>query len=242
MRVAIIDDDALVCESLGIILGAEGDIEVVGTGADGDAAVRLFAEAAPDIVLMDLSMPVMDGLAATRAILEEFPDARVIVLTTYGGRTVEVLNTDAEGRLVLADGLVAASEDLPDVLVDVATLTGAQVVALGTRVSAVMSPDDGLRAQVVRLAGAVGEQFWPMPLPEELRSSMDSPVADIANIGGPKGGAITAGCFLSRFTKAYEWAHLDIAGTAWVSGGKDKGATGRPVPLLTQYLLDRAGV
>ena len=121
------------------------------------------------------------------------------VITIYGGRTVEVLNTDAEGRLVLADGIVAACEEDPDVLVDVATLTGAQMVALGNRVSAVMANDDDLRAQITSAADDSGEQFWPMPLPSELRPSMDSAVADIANIGDRFGGMLVAGLFLSEF-------------------------------------------
>jgi len=147
------------------------------------------------------------------------------VITIRGGRTVEVLNTDAEGRLVLADALVAASETHPDLIVDVATLTGAQMVALGNRVSAVMANDDELRARVHRVADAVGEQFWPMPLPPELRSSLDSPVADLANIGDRFGGMLVAGLFLAEFVgrtgdgeAKIPWAHLDIAGPAYNAG------------------------
>jgi leucyl aminopeptidase len=149
------------------------------------------------------------------------------VITIRGGRTVEVLNTDAEGRLVLADALVAAGELKPDVIVDIATLTGAQMVALGNRTSAIMANDDGLRDRIHRVAGAAGEQFWPMPLPPELRSSMDSRVADIANIGERFGGMLVAGLFLKEFipTKgegdgaaSVPWAHLDIAGPAFNSG------------------------
>ncbi len=164
------------------------------------------------------------------------------VITIYGGRTVEVLNTDAEGRLVLADGIVAACEEDPDVLVDVATLTGAQMVALGNRVSAVMANDDDLRAQITSAADDSGEQFWPMPLPSELRPSMDSAVADIANIGDRFGGMLVAGLFLSEFvgTRAdgstVPWAHLDIAGPAFNSGGAHgytgKGGTGVAVRTL----------
>ena len=154
------------------------------------------------------------------------------VITIYGGRTVEVLNTDAEGRLVLADGIVAACEESPDVLVDVATLTGAQMVALGNRVSAVMANDDDLRAQITSAADDSGEQFWPMPLPSELRPSMDSAVADIANIGDRFGGMLVAGLFLSEFVgtredgSAVPWAHLDIAGPAF-NGGSAHGYTGK---------------
>jgi leucyl aminopeptidase len=156
------------------------------------------------------------------------------VLTIRGGRTVEVLNTDAEGRLVLADAIVAAGEENPDMIVDVATLTGAQVVALGNRVSAIMANDDELRARIHRVAGEAGEQFWPMPLPPELRSSMDSSVADIANMGERSGSMLVAGLFLAEFvpersrvaagsddangTSKVPWAHLDIAGPAFNTG------------------------
>jgi len=138
------------------------------------------------------------------------------VLTTYGGRTVEVLNTDAEGRLILADALVRAGEDDPDAVIDCATLTGAQVIALGTRVCAVMANDDALRAAIEAAAGDAGELFWPMPLPDELRKGLDSPVADIANLGERFGGMLSAGVFLREFVKdGLPWAHLDIAGPAY---------------------------
>ena len=148
------------------------------------------------------------------------------VLTVRGGRTVEVLNTDAEGRLVLADALVAAGEQEPDLIVDVATLTGAQMVALGNRTSAIMSNHDRLRDRLHAVADRVGEQFWPMPLPPELRSSMDSRVADIANIGDRYGGMLVAGLFLQEFVAdrangdggQLPWAHLDIAGPAFNTG------------------------
>lgn len=136
------------------------------------------------------------------------------VITQRGGTTVEVLNTDAEGRLVLADGLVAACEEKPDVVVDIATLTGAQMVALGSRVSAVMGTED-VRAAVVTAAEEAGEQFWPMPLPAELRASLKSQVADLANIGDRFGGMLVAGLFLREFVGSTPWAHLDIAGPAF---------------------------
>ncbi|RZS89583.1 leucyl aminopeptidase [Motilibacter rhizosphaerae] len=159
------------------------------------------------------------------------------VLTIYGGRTVEVLNTDAEGRLVLADAIVAACEEHPDVLVDAATLTGAQMVALGSRTSAVMGNSDALREAVARLAGEAGEAVWPMPLPEELRKSMDSPVADIANMGDRYGGMLVAGLFLKEFVaEGVPWAHLDIAGPAFNEGEAygytPKGGTGAAVRTL----------
>ena len=169
------------------------------------------------------------------------------VITIYGGRTAEVLNTDAEGRLVLADGLVAASEEKPELIVDVATLTGAQTVALGNRVSAIMSNDDALRDRLFEVSKTVGEQFWPMPLPEELRASMDSPVADIANMGDRFGGMLVAGLFLKEFVGTVgedsddtapqiPWAHLDIAGPALNTsapfGYTPKGGTGVAVRTL----------
>jgi len=154
------------------------------------------------------------------------------VVTIYGGRTVEVLNTDAEGRLVLADGIVAASEEKPDVIIDVATLTGAQMVALGNRVSAIMSNDDDLSARVAAAAERSGEQFWPMPLPVELRASIDSAVADLSNVGDKFGGMLVAGLFLKEFVgeaadgTQIPWAHLDIAGPAF-NGGSPHGYTGK---------------
>ncbi len=163
------------------------------------------------------------------------------VITQRGGKTVEVLNTDAEGRLVLADGLVAACEEKPDAVVDVATLTGAQMVALGSRVSAVMGTDD-LREAVVTAAQAAGEQFWPMPLPADLRASLKSQVADIANIGERNGGMLVAGLFLSEFVGDTPWAHLDIAGPAFNEGSAwgytPKGGTGVSVRTLLRLLED----
>jgi leucyl aminopeptidase len=174
------------------------------------------------------------------------------VITIYGGRTVEVLNTDAEGRLVLADGIVAASEEKPDAILDIATLTGAQVVALGNRVSGVMGDDD-TRDSVRAAADAVGEQFWPMPLPEELRKKLDSPVADIANIGDKAGGMLSAGLFLREFVGTVDgsedgdrirWAHLDIAGPAFNEGDPHgytgKGGTGVGVRTMLSVLESHA--
>ncbi len=154
------------------------------------------------------------------------------VLSIYGGKTVEVLNTDAEGRLVMADALVRAQEDDPDLVVDIATLTGAQLVALGTRVFAVMANDDEVREQVVAAADAEGEAAWPMPLPADLRAGLDSAVADIANVAGERwGGMLSAGVFLKEFIgEGVKWAHLDIAGPSFNQGGPHgytpKGGTG----------------
>ena len=161
------------------------------------------------------------------------------VITQRGGTTVEVLNTDAEGRLVLADGLVAACEEKPDAVIDVATLTGAQMVALGSRVSAVMGTDD-MRETVVAAAQRSGEQFWPMPLPADLRPSLKSQVADIANMGERNGGMLVAGLFLSEFVGDTPWAHLDIAGPSFNEGSPwgytPKGGTGVAVRTLLSLL------
>ena len=161
------------------------------------------------------------------------------IVTSMSGQTIEILNTDAEGRLVLCDALTYAERFKPASVVDIATLTGACVVALGAHTTGVMGNNDELIDQLLDAGKQADDRGWPLPLFDEYQEQLDSPFADIANIGGPKAGTITAACFLSRFTKAYRWAHLDIAGTAWTSGGKDKGATGRPVPLLTQYLLNQ---
>lgn len=161
------------------------------------------------------------------------------IVTSMSGQTIEILNTDAEGRLVLCDALTYAERFNPASVVDIATLTGACIVALGSLTTGVMGNNDALVQQLLDAGKQADDRGWELPLFEEYQEQLDSPFADIANIGGPKAGTITAGCFLSRFTKAYPWAHLDIAGTAWISGGKEKGATGRPVPLLTQYLLNQ---
>ncbi len=164
------------------------------------------------------------------------------VITQRGGKTVEVLNTDAEGRLVLADGLVAACEEKPDAVLDVATLTGAQLVALGPRVSAVMGSPE-VRDEVVAAAAESGEQFWPMPLPVELRATLKSAVADLANIGDRFGGMLTAGLFLQEFVGQTPWAHLDIAGPAFnegtAHGYTTVGGTGVAVRTLLSLLEAR---
>jgi len=159
------------------------------------------------------------------------------VVTSMSGQTIEILNTDAEGRLVLCDALTYAERFKPSTVIDIATLTGACVVALGSVNTGLFSKNDAL-AQALLDAGRENlDPAWRMPLDDAYQEQLKSNFADIANIGGPQAGSVTAACFLSRFTSTYDWAHLDIAGTAW-RGGKDKGATGRPVPLLVQYLLN----
>ncbi|MFW1678497.1 leucyl aminopeptidase [Pontibacter sp. JAM-7] len=161
------------------------------------------------------------------------------IVTTMSGQTVEILNTDAEGRLVLCDALTYAGRFNPASVIDIATLTGACIVALGHQASGLLSNDDQLAQSLLQAGEQSADRAWQLPLWDEFQEQLDSNFADMQNIGGRPGGTITAACFLSRFTKEYRWAHLDIAGVAWNSG-KSKGATGRCVPLLTQYLLNQS--
>ena len=162
------------------------------------------------------------------------------IVKSMSGQTIEVLNTDAEGRLILCDALTYARRFKPAAIIDVATLTGACVVALGHHRCAVMANNDELRAEIVAAGERAEDLGWPMPLGEQYEAQLKSNFADMANIGGSGGGSVTAGCFLGKFTDGMTWAHLDIAGVAWKSGAK-KGATGRPVAMLTEVLLARAG-
>jgi leucyl aminopeptidase len=161
------------------------------------------------------------------------------VVTSLSGQTIEILNTDAEGRLILCDVLTYAERFKPACVIDIATLTGACVIALGAHASGLLANDDDLAAELMAVGQETGDRCWQLPLWEEYQEQLKSNFADMGNIGGRPAGTITAACFLSRFAKAYKWAHLDIAGTAWKSGG-EKGATGRPVTLLTQFLIQRA--
>lgn len=176
--------------------------------------------------------------------VENLPSGRATkpgdIVKSMSGQTIEILNTDAEGRLILCDALTYSRRFKPDAIIDVATLTGACVIALGHHRTAVMSNNDKLSASIVSAGLSSEDRGWPMPLGDEWASQLDSNFADMANVGGRDGGAITAGCFLGKFTDGMNWAHLDIAGTAWKSG-KLKGATGRPVPMLTEYVLGRCG-
>jgi leucyl aminopeptidase len=160
------------------------------------------------------------------------------VVTSMSGQTIEVLNTDAEGRLILCDALTFVQKYKPQVIIDAATLTGACVVALGKHATGLMTHDDSLADDLLKAGNATLDRAWRLPLWDEYQSQLETGYADVANIGGKYAGAITAGCFLARFTDGFRWAHLDIAGTAWEEGRKGS-ATGRPVPLLVQYLLDR---
>ncbi|MCO4759490.1 MAG: leucyl aminopeptidase, partial [Oceanospirillaceae bacterium] len=189
---------------------------------------------------MNLELNVVGIVAAA----ENMPSGRATkpgdIVTTMSGQTVEVLNTDAEGRLVLCDALTYAERFEPETVVDVATLTGACIVALGHHATGLLSNDDALANSLLQAGDQAADKAWRLPLWDEYQEQLDSNFADIANIGGPPAGTVTAACFLSRFTKSYRWAHLDIAGVAWNSKGKDKGATGRCVPLLSQHLLNLA--
>ncbi len=162
------------------------------------------------------------------------------IVTSMSGQTIEILNTDAEGRLILCDALTYAKKFNPDTVIDIATLTGACVIALGHVASGMFANQDKLAQDLLAAGTEAHDRIWQLPLWEDYQPLLDSNFADMQNIGGRAAGTITAACFLARFTKDYRWAHLDIAGTAWKSG-KDKGSTGRPVPLLTQYLAGRAG-
>lgn len=160
------------------------------------------------------------------------------IFTSMSGQTVEVLNTDAEGRLILCDALTYSERYNPAEVIDIATLTGACLIALGSHATGLLSNHNPLAKDLLAAGENSGDRAWQLPLWDEYQKQIDSPFADIANIGGREAGTITAACFLSRFTKKLRWAHLDIAGTAWNSG-KDKGASGRPVPMLVQFLLDK---
>ena len=162
------------------------------------------------------------------------------IVTSMSGQTIEILNTDAEGRLVLCDALTYVKKFDPEVVVDMATLTGACIIALGSHATGLLSNNDTLANELLAAGERAGDRAWRLPLWDEYQSQLDSNFADMQNIGGRPAGTITAACFLSRFTKDYPWAHLDIAGTAWLSG-KAKGSTGRPVPMLVDYLMSHAG-
>jgi leucyl aminopeptidase len=184
------------------------------------------------------------NLIAVIPTCENMPSGRATrpgdVVTSMSGQTVEVLNTDAEGRLILCDALTYVERFKPQAVVDVATLTGACVIALGHHHSGLFTRSDRLADELRDAGRQMGDSCWRMPLDDEYQEALKSNFADMGNVGGRAGGAVTAACFLSRFTKAYDWAHLDIAGTAWKSG-PTKGASGRPVPLLTRFVLGRAG-
>ncbi len=222
----------------GINLKVQGGIEEMKYDMGGAAGVLGAFLAA-----VELKLPI--NLVCVAAAVENMPDGDAYrpsdVLTTMSGKTVEVLNTDAEGRLILCDALTFVQRFEPAAIVDAATLTGACVIALGKHASGLMSRHDDLAAELLAAGEDTLDRAWRLPLWDDYQQQLESAFADFANIGGKGAGAITAGCFLARFTEGQRWAHLDIAGTAWNEGRKGM-ATGRPVPLLAQWLIDRARV
>jgi leucyl aminopeptidase len=242
-----IDDDSkpLVLVGKGLTFDSGGISLKPGAGMDemkydmGGAAGVLGAMHA----LAELNLPIkVIGILAG---CENMPSSNAYrpgdILTTMSGQTVEVLNTDAEGRLVLCDALTYVERFDPEAVIDVATLTGACVVALGKHATGLLSSHNPLAHELLNASEQSGDRAWRLPLWDDYQEQIESPFADMSNVGGKGAGTITAACFLARFTKKYNWAHLDIAGTAWRSGGKDKGSTGRPVSMLTQFLLNKAG-
>lgn len=238
--------------------GKDAPIVLVGKGITFDSGgISIKPGAAMDEMKFDMCgaasvLGTMRALAELKlkinvvgvvAACENMPSGAAVkpgdIVTSMSGQTIEILNTDAEGRLILCDALTYCERFKPAAVINIATLTGACVVALGGVNSGLFSNNDQLANQLLTASRAAGDPAWRMPLDEDYQEQLKSNFADMANIGTPGAGAVIAACFLARFTKAYSWAHLDIAGTAW-KGGAAKGATGRPVPLLSQFLIDRA--
>jgi leucyl aminopeptidase len=236
--------------------GKAKPIVLVGKGVTFDSGgISLKPGSAMDEMKYDMCgaasvLGVMDAVAQMKlnvnlvivvAAVENMPAANASkpgdVVQSMSGQTIEILNTDAEGRLILCDALTFVEKFNPEVVIDIATLTGAVIMALGKHHSGLMSNNEKLTQDLITSGKTSQDTLWQLPLDEEFDELLKSNFADMANIGGREAGSVTAGCFLARFTKKYHWAHLDIAGTAWVSGAK-KGATGRPVSLLTQYIID----
>jgi len=220
----------------GISIKPSGEMDEMKFDMGGAASVlgtlRAVAELKPKLNLVVI-VPTCENMPSGSAVKPGD------VVTSLSGQTIEILNTDAEGRLILCDALTYAERFKPAVVVDVATLTGACVVALGHHHSGLFTPDDGVAEQMLAASRSALDPCWRLPLDEEYDEGLKSNFADMGNIGGRAGGAITAAMFLKRFTAKYRWAHLDIAGTAWKSGAA-KGSTGRPVPLLTHFVLAQA--
>ena len=236
----------------------EAPIALVGKGLTFDAGgISLKPAAAMDEMKFDMcgGASVFGALVAAAELKlklnvigivpssENLPDGAANkpgdIVTSMSGKTIEILNTDAEGRLILCDALTYAERYKPAAVVDIATLTGACVIALGHPATGLFSPHDALAKELLDCGDEAHDRAWRMPVWKEYQKQLESPFADMANIGGRSAGAVTAACFLSRFTENMNWAHLDIAGTAWHSGA-NKGSTGRPVPLLTRFLINRA--
>jgi leucyl aminopeptidase len=247
----------LICMEYGGAAGSRKPVVLIGKGVTFDSGgISIKPAAAMDEMKFDMcgAASVLGTLKACAELelplnvvgliptTENLPDGNASkpgdIVTSMSGQTIEVLNTDAEGRLILCDALSYCKKFDPEVVVDIATLTGACVIALGNHAAGLLANDEGLSRQLLDAGKYAGDRAWPLPLWEDYQTQLDSNFADVANVGGREAGTITAACFLSRFARDYRWAHLDIAGVAWKQG-KEKGATGRPVPLLTQFLLDR---
>ena len=201
-------------------------------GASVFGAIRAVAE-------MQLKLNVVGIVPSSENLPDGAANKPGDIVTSMCGKTIEILNTDAEGRLILCDALTYAEGFKPAAVVDIATLTGACVIALGHHASGLFSNNDKLAKELIVAGEASGDRVWQMPLWDDYTRQLKSNFADLANIGGRSAGSVTAACFLKQFTGKYDWAHLDIAGTAWTSGGA-KGATGRPVPLLVEFLMGRS--
>ena len=236
------DSQPIVLVGKGLTFDAGGISLKPGAGMDemkydmcGGASVIGTLQAAAE---MDLKINIVGIVPSS----ENMPDGDANkpgdIVTSMAGLTIEILNTDAEGRLILCDALTYAKKFNPACVIDLATLTGACLVALGRVPSGLLGTDDKLCDDLISASETACDSLWRLPIWEEYHEQLKSNFADLANIGGRDAGTITAACFLSRFTEDYKWAHLDIAGTAWRTGAK-KGATGRPVPLLSQFLIDR---
>lgn len=239
--------------------GNEAPVALVGKGLTFDAGgISIKPSAAMDEMKYDMCggasvFGVVTAIAELKLPInvigivpssENLPDGNANkpgdIVTSMSGQTIEILNTDAEGRLILCDALTYCKRFKPQAVIDIATLTGACVIALGGPASGLMSNNDELATEILACGTEANDRAWQLPLWDEYQQQLDSNFADMANIGGREAGAVTAACFLSRYTEDLNWAHLDIAGTAWTKG-KTKGATGRPVALLTQFCLNRAG-
>jgi leucyl aminopeptidase len=189
----------------------------------------------------ELALPI--NVIAIVPTCENMPDGKAVkpadIVTSMSGKTVEILNTDAEGRLILCDAITYSRRFKPAAVIDVATLTGACIIALGNQLSGMMSTDDGLAREIEAAGIRADDRVWRLPVGDDYADALKSNFADFANVGGREGGACTAATFLSKFAIDLNWAHLDVAGTAWLSGAA-KGSTGRPVPLLVEFLVHRA--
>jgi leucyl aminopeptidase len=221
----------------GISLKDPGAMDEMKFDMSGAAAVMGLLGLAAEL---RLPLNIVGLIAAS----ENMPNGRAIkpgdIVTSAAGLTVEILNTDAEGRLVLCDALHYARRFNPAAVIDIATLTGACVIALGAHHTGVMANDDALAREIVAAGVRADDRAWQLPVTEEYGEQLKSNFADFANIGGREAGAITAAAYLAKFTQGLKWAHLDIAGTAYL-GGAHKGSTGRPTPLLADFLIHRAG-